>query len=154
MKQDNTETLEPIEEPVTNEFVNKMTLELLMGKKHYSRYTSKTNPLRFNEMENYFNNIKQYRERILEITQNLIYQPKTQITVDVNEAFECYMKSLINYFKMKDIEKQSLHHEHTDIEDTLFGGMDEDIQNDEVDDANDTMCSSSFWSKERVLKKR
>lgn len=134
--------------PVSNDFVDKMTLELLMNKNHYNRYTAQTNPKRFAEIKEYAQNIQTYREPILEITHELMQNPQKQITTDVNEAFDQYMKSMIRYFKMKELENQPTYNRSNgygadEEDDTLFGKM-EDRQSD---------IQRSFWSKERVSKK-
>lgn len=95
------------EVPITNEFIDKMTLELLMNKNHYNRYTSQTNPKRFAEIEEYRENVRAYREPILEMTKDLLANPQKQINTDVNETFEHYTKSLIRYFKIKELENRS-----------------------------------------------
>ena len=137
--------------PVANEFVDKMTLELLMNKNHYHRYTAQTNPKRFAEIEAYRENLRAYREPILEMTKDLLSNPQKQINTDVNETFEHYTKSLIRYFKIKELENRSYFGRDDDV---LFDKIDEKpfIQN-ATQEAFYKDPMRTFWSKEQVIKR-
>jgi hypothetical protein len=136
-----------------NEFVDKLTLELLMNKNHYQRYISQTNPKRYAEIQEYHDNIELYREQIDNLTNDMLNDPQKQITTDVNEAFENYMKTLIKYFQMKKLEgggggsKKSSGYDEDDDDEVLFGNM---TQTDRY--AENISPSKSFWSKEKVVK--
>jgi hypothetical protein len=135
-----------------NEFVDKLTLELLMNKNHYQRYISQTNPKRYTEIQEYHDNIELYREQIDNLTTDMLNDPQKQITTDVNEAFENYMKTLIKYFQMKKLEggnsgKKNSGYEGDDDDDVLFGNV------SNTDGYTENISpSKSFWSKERVVK--
>ena len=135
-----------------NEFVDKFTLELLMNKNHYQRYISQTNPKRYAEIQEYHDNIELYREQIDNLTNEMLNDPQKQITTDVNEAFENYMKTLIKYFQMKKMEgcgdgKKSSGYDGDDDDEVLFGNV------SNTDGYRENISSSkSFWSKERVVK--
>jgi sugar-specific transcriptional regulator TrmB len=134
----------------TNESIDKMTLELLMNKTQYQKYVSKTNPKRFSEMEKYHNSIVMHKHQIMNLTEIFLNEPDKQITNDVNEAFEYYAKTLIQYFQMKLLEEEE---EYTDYSDTLFVGMDDDKEKGQVEARNGVRpTTTSFWSKERVVR--
>ena len=137
-----------------NEFVDKLTLELLMNKNHYQRYISQTNPKRYAEIQEYHNNIELYREQIDNLTTELLNDPEKQLTTDVNEAFDNYMKTLIKYFQMKKLEgggggKKSSGYDgdDDDDDDILFGNVSNTYGYTE-----NISSSKSFWSKEKVVK--
>ena len=135
-----------------NEFVDKLTLELLMNKNHYQRYISQTNPKRYAEIQEYHDNIELHREQIENLTNEMLNDPQKQITTDVNEAFENYMKTLIKYFQIKKLEggdsvKKTSGYEGDDDDDVLFGNVSNTYGYTE-----NISPSKSFWSKEKVVK--
>jgi hypothetical protein len=145
------ESIDYLENTVTTTEIDQLTLSLLMNKNHYRKYVSKTNPEQ-HEVENQrIADNRKYRSRILDLTSRLLDSPDTQITTDVDEIFVAYTKRMVQYFKMQDIEKQNRSHngcyESDDKdEDVMFGNMDEPP-------AVTQSASSSFWGKDKVVKK-
>jgi hypothetical protein len=130
-------------EPNSNAFVDKITLELLMNKNHYRRYIAKTDPNQYDEMQEHLQTVSKHRNSILQITTDLLNNPNKQITTEVNEIFDAYVKTLIRHFKMKELETTNPYNKNQNQdqdEDVLFGQMDE------------TSETNSFWSNERVKK--
>jgi len=137
-----------IENIVTNGFVDDVTLKYLMNKNHYHRYLSHSDPKKHAELEEYFSNIRKYKMNIMRLTNELIENPKKQINTEINDIFEAFMKSLIKYFKYKEIENAG-----SDEEDMLFGHSMNDNSNSTDDDlAPITSPMGSFWGKERIKK--
>lgn len=137
-----------IENIESNNFVDDVTLKFLMNKNHYHRYLSHSDPKKHAELEEYFSNIRKYKMDILRLTNDLIENPKKQINTEINDIFEAFMKSLIKYFKYKEIENAG-----SDEEDMLFGySMNENNTDDNVDLAPVTSPMGSFWGKERIKK--
>ena len=136
------------EPPEKNDMIDRMTLELLMNKKHFQRYISKNDPGRFAKMEEYHQNLETYREHIINMTSDYLNDPHKQITTDVDESFHQYTKTLIKYFEMKKLEKDSKYvkwnEQYDNDEDMLFSHM---------DDTPPEQPMKSFWGKDRVLKK-
>ena len=138
----------------TNEFVDDVTLKFLMNKNHYHKYLSHSDPKKHAELQEYFSNIRKYKMDIMWLTNDLIENPKKQINTEINDIFEAFMKSLIKYFKYKEIENAG-----SDEEDMLFGcsmnqnnsGVDADTAAD-ADLAPITSPMGSFWGKERIKK--
>jgi hypothetical protein len=134
--------------------IDKMTLELLMNKTQYSKYVSKTDPKRHAEVEEYLSNIKKYRGKIQTITNDLLDMPTKPITSEVNDSFDMYMKTLVRYFKMKEVESANEYNKdgtHSgDEEDMLFGNM--DINDEET--LSESVPIASFWGKDRIIKKK
>jgi hypothetical protein len=139
MSEENSESVKPI----TNEFIDKVTLELLMNKNHYNRYLSQTDPKKHQEHLNHLEKIRKYRNKIINTTTDFLNNPEHQITTEVNEAFDHYVRTLIRHFECKEMEN---HEESSQDEDTLFGNMEEPLI-----DENPTM--KSYWGKNKVVKK-
>lgn len=139
----------------SNRYVNDITLNLLMNRCHHKKYISKTNPEEHIREQKHYSSLRKYKNQIIDITRELLSQPDKQITTDVNEIFEGYTKTLIRYFKMKEIENKETY-ENSD-EDVLFGTMDESDNDDEDNKTEKAKQSSnilSLWGGNRVLKNK
>ena len=114
------------EKPLTNEFVDNLTLELLINKNHYQKYLSKKDPEKYKEYQEYHSKLTLYYDEILQITMDLMENPKNQISRDIGEIFEKYAKMCIRYLEMKEIENKNeldIYTSHKEYEDCLFGKM-------------------------------
>jgi hypothetical protein len=127
--------------PVTNEFVDKVTLELLMNKNHYNRYISQNDPKKHQEHLEHLKKINKYRDRIVSVTKNFLDNENHQVTTEVNEAFDYYVRALIRHFECKEMDAPEEFNSEKD-EDMLFGTITEDVS-----------PSRSFWGKNKVVKK-
>jgi hypothetical protein len=134
--------------------IDKVTLELLMNKNHYKRYIANTDPTKHAEMVKHNALITKYKYKITNLTNEMLSDPSKQITTNVNEAFNGYIKTLIQYFQMKELENKS--NEHSDDDDVLFGNIDEDdcpaVETEENDAVQPIM--KSFWGGSRVVKQK
>jgi len=137
------ENTDESEKPLTNEFVDKVTLELLMNKNHYNRYLSQTDPKKHQEHLNHLEKIRKYRSKIMNTTTDFLNNPDHQVTTEVNDAFDHYVRTLIRHYECKEMEFPE---ESNQDEDTLFGNMEEPLV-----DENPTM--KSYWGKHKVQKK-
>jgi len=117
-------------------------MELFLNKSHYAKYLEKTDPKKHDEYRTFTNKLKKYAVDIVDITSTLIENPKKAPTIDIEESFDVFVKSIIRHMEMKEIE--NLPDQEERDEDILFGQMDEQ---------KDVVPSQSFWSKERVVKK-
>jgi hypothetical protein len=137
-----------------NEMIDKLTLELLMNKSHYKRYIANTDPTKHAEMVKHNALITKYKYKIMNITNDMLSDPSKQITTSVNEAFNGYVKTLIQYFQMKELENKS--NEHSDEDDVLFGNMAEDAGNAAESEQNEPVepIMKSFWGGSRVVKQK
>lgn len=145
------ESIDYLENTVTTTEIDQLTLSLLMNKNHYRKYVSQTNPEQHAVENQRIADNRKYRSRILDLTSRLLDSPDTQITTDVDQIFVAYTKRLVQYFKMQDMEKQNRSHngcyESDDKdEDVMFGNMEETQTADQPP-------TSSFWGKDRVVKK-
>jgi hypothetical protein len=130
--------------------IDKVNLEYLMNRTQYKKYISKTNPTKHAENELFLMKVNKYKNRISNLTENLLMNPEEPITLDVNNGFNEYVNILIKHFEMKDMENED--------NDTLFEKVD-DYSNQSnmntvererlLEDGNKT---KSFWGKNRVVK--
>jgi hypothetical protein len=103
-----TATEEPMERTTKTMDLDKFTLELLMNKTNYKKYIEKTDPKKFDERQNFLTRVRKYRGRILSLTEDYLENPDIQVTLDMNEAFDDYMKSVIRYLEDLDIQSRPL----------------------------------------------
>lgn len=132
--------------------IDKVTLEFLMNKTQYKKYVSKTNPTKHIQNEIYLNKVYNYKTQILEMTKDLLKNPESQITLDVNESFENYIKTLIRYFETKEMEKSD--------NDTMFEKIDDSSNKDYIvrepepeEETEEESIKKSYWGLQRVVKK-
>jgi len=123
----------------TNEYIDKVTLELLMNKNHYNRYISQTDPKKHQEYQDHLAKIRKYRTTIMEMTDEFLDNPDKQVTTEVNEAFDLYVRTLIRHFECKKMENSEKD------EDMLFNNVDNETE--------EIVASKSFWGKHKVLKR-
>ena len=138
---------------ISNRFVNDITLNLLMNRSQHKKYISKTNPDEYKQEQKHFSSLRKYKTQILDITRELLSKPDKQITTDVNEIFEGYTKTLVRYFKMKELENTDKF-DNSD-EDVLFGNVDEsddedEITHDDTENLNTSNSIASLWGNQLV----
>jgi hypothetical protein len=150
--------------------IDKLTLELLINKQHYSKYLSKTDPKKHDEYKEYKSKLRKYSVDIIDITSQLIENPKKMFSTEIEESFSCYIKSIFKHFEIKELEKSNEYnhngYKNEDDEDVLFGNCDnnnllqgqENAQEDNAENEADTEeqdsspMMKSFWGKEKVIK--
>lgn len=88
--------------------LDKLTLELLMNKTTYKRYLEKTDTKKFDERQQFLARVRKYRSRILSLTEDYLENPDIQASLDMNQAFDDYMKSAIRYLEDLDIQSRPL----------------------------------------------
>jgi hypothetical protein len=130
-----------------NTDMDELTLALLMNKNHYRKYVEQTNPEQSILDNKSIDDKRKYRDKILQITANMIDSPDLQISTDINQIFNTYTKHLIRHFKMKENERQH-NSQYNEEDDTLFGNI-----NDDTDTPSYPQGTTSLWGKERVIKK-
>lgn len=144
-----TITREPTE-TTKNEYIDKLTLELLINKTHYHKYLSKSDPKKYDEYKEYKAKLRKYGVDIIDITSQLIEDPKKMYSTDIEETFNSYMKSIIKYFEIKEIQDSNKQSEYNNEDDVIFTKFD---NNTETNDNNTNDTVKSYWGKERVVKK-
>lgn len=142
----NNETEDNIELPTKNEYIDKLTLELLLNKNHYNKYLSTTDPKKYDEYKAFKSKLRKYSIDIVDITSQLIENPKKQYSCDIEETFNAYVKSIFKYYEIKELEKSNQFED--DEDDILFGNIEE-----QQEPSEDEPITKSYWGKERVVKK-
>ena len=127
----------------TNQHVDKLTLEFLTNKSQYNKYLSKSDPKKYEEHMDYYRKINKYKEKIMKITNNYCNNPNMQITTHLDDMFNDYVRSCIQYFEMKELEN---------VDDSSSNHADEDTLFMNIHDKDDTNTSykepaKSFWGK-------
>jgi len=153
--------------------IDKLTLELLINKQHYSKYLSKTDPKKHDEYKEYKSKLRKYSVDIVDITSQLIDNPKTMFSAEIEETFDAYVKSIFKYFEIKELEKSNEYNydnnnNKNEDEDVLFGNCDNNLlqnagqrqesaqetENEEhTEEQEGSPMMKSFWGKEKVIKK-
>tara|TARA_B110000881_G_C18515071_1_gene484426 strand:- start:536 stop:1018 length:483 start_codon:yes stop_codon:yes gene_type:complete len=141
----NVPTLDDID-TITSDYVNDLTLNLLMNKSKHQKYISKSNPTEYKREQQHRKMLQSYKFKILDFTRKLIEEDAI-ISTDVNDGFANYTKMLLRYLKMKEFEKN----EELGFveEDVLFGTMDESSDDNEPQQSTEPICQQSdmfsFW---------
>ncbi len=122
-----------------NQQIDKLTLEFLTNKTQYNKYLSKSDPNKYEETMDHYRKINKYREQIMDITDMYCNNPNKQITNQLDDMFNAYVRTCIQYFEMKELENNDEYTNNAD-EDTLFLNIDND--NGPVKE-----YTKSFWGK-------
>jgi hypothetical protein len=121
-----------------NQHVDKLTLEFLTNKSQYNKYLSKSDPKKYEEHMDHYRKINKYKDQIMQITNDYCNNPNTQITTHLDDMFNDYVRSCIQYFEMKELENIDDSSNAAD-EDTLFLNIDDSHRHKEP--------TKSFWGK-------
>jgi hypothetical protein len=132
----------PPNEPNPYNSIDRVTLELMSNKNQYNKYLSKTNPLKYKENKEHIEKVNKYSKKIEALTSDLLQNPSKEITNDINDAFNDYVRICIKYFEMKELDNISSYNydNYSDSDDMMFGKMDEE------NTYNDT-STTSYWGK-------
>ena len=108
--------IEPYEdENDTDTYIDNITLKLLMNKQKYQKYRDRTYSTNQYKNKQYIDDLQTYNCKIIKLTNELLNEPLTEISNDVNDAFEEYSKCLIRHFKMEAVQQ-----DYTNDTDTMF----------------------------------
>lgn len=91
--------------PSQNPSIDKLTLELLLNKTHYQKYLSKTDPQKHAEYLTFLDKLIRFREPILQMTTELLDNPKKMYTNEVGDVFDSYVKVLVKYLEIEEANK-------------------------------------------------
>jgi hypothetical protein len=129
-----------------NPNIDKLTLELFMNRNIYKKYVAKNEPEKYEKIVIHHENVRKYKHRILNLTEQLLEDPSMQITTEINEIFDAYSKTLIRHFQQKDMEKGT--------EKGMGKSRDEDVMFDPdiLEPRPPVTPLASFWGKDRVIK--
>ena len=131
--------------PATNALIDSLTLSLLMNKQSYSKYISKENPEKANEIKQKNDELRRYKDDIIELTMDKLKDPHLQISQDIDDLFDSYTHSIIRYLKHKEIERSNQYN----TEDMMFGETDTP---DEKPPSKTSRTSRSHWDNHSISK--
>lgn len=93
-----------IDHKSTSEYIDKITLELLINKKQYNKYIASVDPEKHKKITEFSDKLAKYNDQIMSLTEEYCSNPKTQKTTEMDEMFVNYAKSCFRYFEMKELE--------------------------------------------------
>ena len=83
------------------EIISDITLECLMNKQQYNKYMNDKTMVKKNNINK---DKKFYKKRIVLLTKQLLNnEPPEMLLSDVSNTFELYLKTCIQYFKVKNL---------------------------------------------------
>jgi len=85
----------------SNAYVDKVTLELLLNRTNYQKYLSKSDPQKHSDYQEFLYKKTEFRDEILEMTTELLDNPKKMYTNEVGDAFDQYVQTLIKYLEIE-----------------------------------------------------
>ena len=90
--------------PMTNSFVDKLTMEYMMNRTHYKKYLAKTDTNKYQRLNEQLLYIQSHEEDIEEITSNLLqdfirHGNFTKYNTIINTAFEEFLYTCVGYIK-------------------------------------------------------
>lgn len=134
-----------------NDYINNITMNFLMNKSQHNKFISIEDPAKYEREQKHIRSLRKHQTEIVNLTKRLICEPDIQITTDVNESFNDYMRTLLRYLKMKEIENKGYDNDSDD--DMLFGNVDESEDEGRVEsNCQITDDITSFWGTKLIKK--
>jgi len=87
--------------------IDKMTLQFLTNKKTYNKYLSTQDPNYSRDIKKFENKISKYENDIISILTSYLENVNKQITTDLDEGADHFIKSCIKYIEMKELEEKT-----------------------------------------------
>ena len=119
----------------TSQYIDKITLELLINKNQYNKYLASANPEKHKRITEFSEKLAKCGDKILSLTEEYCLNPKTQKTTEMDETFVNYAKTCFRYFEMKELEGDP-----DSYQNTTSNERDEDV-------LFDPAPMRSFWGK-------
>jgi len=137
----------------SNKNIDKITLELLMNNQMYNKYLSKADPQKYEENQKFKENLQRHKHRLLEMTENLINDPKKQINNEICETFLNYINACVKFIETKDLEEQTTKDSYSSDEDDIM--FDEKYMNPSNSNNSETAIDfpKSYWGQPVVKSK-
>ena len=109
----------------TSEYIDRITLELLINKNQYNKYLASANPEKHKRITEFSEKLAKYGDKILSLTEEYCSNSKTQKTTEMDETFVTFAKTCFRYFEMKELEGDPDSYRNSEIgndrdEDVLF----------------------------------
>lgn len=135
---------------------DKLNMEMLMNKKQYQKYLSKTDPDKHQLHLDFLKSVKKHKYEMLKLTNQFLDNPDTDFNLSVNEMFETYAKSLIEFIEIKKLDQQTnggcYENDYQDDENEAFDKEQDDDENEDEtyfgqDHYLPNRSIDSFWGK-------
>jgi len=125
---------------MSENYINQITIDYLINKGVYKNHLDNVKMKNANKKDKKF-----YRKRILNLTKEfLLFNEKEDILPDVKNAFEIYVKTCVEYFKMLD-KTDIIQEDYCDLEENEKEiELDNILQCDEVNLENNNSNTSSL----------
>lgn len=81
--------------------LEKLSMSLFMNKKTYNKYINKNDEETIKRNEE----MEKYREEIIDLTNKKLRDVDYQITTEIDDIFNSYIKALIRHFELKEVEE-------------------------------------------------
>ena len=81
--------------------LEKLSMSLFMNKKTYNKYINKNDEETIKKKED----IEKYREEIVDLTNKKLRDIDYQITTEIDDIFNSYVKALIRHLELKEVEE-------------------------------------------------
>jgi hypothetical protein len=142
-----------------NEFVDKITMELLMSKTKYNKYLESTDPEIYEKKMLYKEEVSKYRTVIQDIFKEEFNNISTEMngrSTEIKNSFDNFLKECIRYIKMKELELgNSFNSNIYQDDETIFEKCDDieekikDIamsnQNNKTESDEEDVTNNSLW---------
>jgi len=142
-----------------NEFVDKITMELLMSKTKYNKYLESKDPENYEKKTIYKKEVSKYRTVIQDIFNEEFNNISTETSgrsTEMKNSFDNFLKECIRYIKMKELElSNSFNSNNYQDDETIFEKCDEieqkikDIamskQNFKIESDDEDTTNNSLW---------
>ena len=115
------ETVEKEEIPYFNtSFMNQLTLDLMVNKKHFKKVLEKTDSSKLEEMNRHASMVKRASSKILEMTEILLksyiqFGEADNYSEDIKDIFDYYIRSCLDHIIQTEQNQESLYHKETDV---------------------------------------
>ncbi len=129
-----------------------LSLQFMCSKSKYNKFISKTNPEEHSKKMDHNNKVKKYTKQILRITNDYLYNENTQISLDLDEAFEHFLKVCIKHIETEkiNIETNGGCYEEDYKDEVLFETEPEENNSDENSDPDYESSSVGLSYKNNV----
>ena len=102
-----------------NDYVDEITLQLLINKQCKSKYLMHHDPDKYKEEEEYKEKVKYYKNDIANIFNDYSNIKNYQITSDLDDAYNNFIKACLKHFEIKEVEQENTYNQDNN-DDVLF----------------------------------
>jgi hypothetical protein len=97
-----------------NEYIDEITLQLLINKQCKSKYLMQHAPDRYKEEEEYKEKVAYYKEDIIGIFNDYMNIKSHQVSSSLDDSFNIFIKACLNHFEIKSVEQENTYNNSDD----------------------------------------